>query len=135
MPQRPLPYHLQIVRCIQHMQRNVQRNRTNERETHNETEQQKDRRTTNRMRNIDLGINLDLQEENMIKRKGKDNKIQTNTEETKKTCSIQPSRVVPHRSTTWTRPSLTSLFGWEAVTLGDVAASDNIVALAIYILT
>ena len=69
----------------------------------------------------------------MIKRKGKDNKIQTNTEETKKTCSIQPSRVVPHRSTTWTRPSLTSLFGW--VTLGDVAASDNIVALAIYILT
>jgi hypothetical protein len=42
--------------------------------------------------------------------------------------------VVPHRSTTWTRPSLTSLFGWEAVTLGDVAASGDIVSLAIYIL-
>jgi hypothetical protein len=39
-----------------------------------------------------------------------------------KTCSISPSRVVPHRSTTDTRGSLTSLFGWEAVTLPDVAA-------------
>ena len=38
------------------------------------------------------------------------------------TCSISPSRVVPHRSTTDTRGSLTSLFGWEAVTLPDVAA-------------
>ena len=36
--------------------------------------------------------------------------------------SIQPSRVVPHRSTAWTRPSLTSLFRWEAVSLDDVAA-------------
>ena len=41
-----------------------------------------------------------------------------------KTCSISPSRVVPHRSTTDTRGSLTSLFGWEAVTLPDVAARD-----------
>ena len=40
----------------------------------------------------------------------------------KNTCSISPSRVVPHRSTTDTRGSLTSLFGWEAVTLPDVAA-------------
>ena len=40
----------------------------------------------------------------------------------KRTCSISPSRVVPHRSTTDTRGSLTSLFGWEAVTLPDVAA-------------
>ena len=30
--------------------------------------------------------------------------------------------MVPHRSTTPTRPSLTSLFEWEAVTLDDVAA-------------
>ena len=43
----------------------------------------------------------------------------------KRICSIKPSRVVPHRSTTLTRPSLTSLFGWEAVTLGDVAACDS----------
>ena len=42
-----------------------------------------------------------------------------------KTCSISPSRVVPHRSTTDTRGSLTSLFGWEAVTLPDVAARGN----------
>jgi hypothetical protein len=41
---------------------------------------------------------------------------------TKKTCSTKPSRVVPHRSTTLARPSLTSLFRWEAVTLGDMAA-------------
>ena len=33
----------------------------------------------------------------------------------------EPSRVVPHRSTTSARPSLTSLFGWEAVTLGGMA--------------
>ena len=51
---------------------------------HNETKQQKDQRTTNRMSNIDLGINVDLQEEKMKERKGKDNKIQTNTEGTKK---------------------------------------------------
>ena len=42
-------------------------------------------------------------------------------EEKKEKSSIQPSRVVPHRSTAWTRPSLTSLFRWEAVTLSDVA--------------
>ena len=40
-----------------------------------------------------------------------------------KRCSIAPSRVVPHRSTTATRPCLTSLFGWEAVSQGDMAAS------------
>ena len=42
-----------------------------------------------------------------------------------KTCSIWPSHPVPDGSTTQTRPSLTSLFGWEAVTLGDVAACDT----------
>ena len=42
-----------------------------------------------------------------------------------KTCSIWPSHPVPDGSTTQTRPSLTSLFGWEAVTLGDVAACDD----------
>ena len=45
--------------------------------------------------------------------------------EKKVTCSISPSRVVPHRSTTDTRGSLTSLLGWEAVTLPDVAARAN----------
>ena len=35
--------------------------------------------------------------------------------------STQPSLVVPHRTTTWARLSLTALFGWEAVTLSDVA--------------
>ena len=39
-----------------------------------------------------------------------------------KTYSIEPSHPLPDDSTTSTRPSLTSLFGWEAVTLGDVAA-------------
>ena len=43
----------------------------------------------------------------------------------KKTCGNGPSRVVPHRSTTPSRPSLTSLFEWEAVTLGDVAACEE----------
>ena len=33
-----------------------------------------------------------------------------------------PSRVITHHSTAGTRPSLTALFEWEAVTLGDVAA-------------
>ena len=42
-----------------------------------------------------------------------------------KTCSTRPSRVVPHRSTTRARPCLTSLFGWEAVTQGDMAACDR----------
>ena len=51
-----------------------------------------------------------------------------------KTCSIQPSRVVPHRSTTWTRGSLTSLFGWEAVTLPGVAACEEMEDIN-YILT
>ena len=65
-----------------------------------ETKQQKDQRTTNRMRNIDLGINLDLQEENMKERKGKDNKIQTNTEGTKKLAASSlpawsPTAVLP----------------------------------------
>ena len=36
--------------------------------------------------------------------------------------STGPSRVVPHRSTTPARTSLTSLFGWEAVSLVDMAA-------------
>ncbi len=49
-----------------------------------------------------------------------------------KTCSISPSRVVPHRSTTDTRGSLTSLFGWEAVTLPDVAARGNYGRKVIY---
>ena len=39
-----------------------------------------------------------------------------------KTCSTEPSHVVPHHSTTSARWSLTSLFGWEAVTLPGVAA-------------
>ena len=38
---------------------------------------------------------------------------------------MRPSRVVPNHSTTRTRPSLTSLFEWEAVTLGDVAVRDG----------
>ena len=49
-----------------------------------------------------------------------------------KTCSISPSRVVPHRSTTDTRGSLTSLFGWEAVTLPDVAARGDLGRKVIY---
>ena len=40
--------------------------------------------------------------------------------------SIGPSLPLPDGSTTPTRPSLTSLFEWEAVTLGDVAAHDLI---------
>ena len=52
---------------------------------------------------------------------------------TNKTCSISPSRVVPHRSTTDTRGSLTSLFGWEAVTLPDVAARIMACKLFVYI--
>ena len=40
----------------------------------------------------------------------------------KKKRSTGPSRVVPHRSTTPARTSLTSLFGWEAVSLVDMAA-------------
>ena len=51
----------------------------------------------------------------------------------KGTCSISPSRVVPHRSTTDTRGSLTSLFGWEAVTLPDVAARTMLSSSRIYI--
>ena len=39
-----------------------------------------------------------------------------------KKSSTGPSRVVPHRSTTPARSSLTSLFGWEAVSLDDMAA-------------
>ena len=38
------------------------------------------------------------------------------------TCSTQPSLPLPDGSTTWARPSLTSLFEWEAVTQSDVAA-------------
>ena len=41
---------------------------------------------------------------------------------TKEKRSTGPSRVVPHRSTTPARTSLTSLFGWEAVSLVDMAA-------------
>ena len=44
----------------------------------------------------------------------------------KKTYSIEPSHPLPDDSTTSTRPSLTSLFGWEAVTLGDVAACASV---------
>ena len=49
-----------------------------------------------------------------------------------KTCSTQPSRVVPHRSTTWARPCLTALFGWEAVTQGEMAACDPTTETNIY---
>ena len=42
-----------------------------------------------------------------------------------KICSIRPSHLLPDDSTTLTRPSLTSLFEWEAVTLGDVAAYER----------
>ena len=42
--------------------------------------------------------------------------------EKQKKCSTRPSRVVPHRSTARARPRLTSLFGWEAVSRGDMAA-------------
>ena len=42
--------------------------------------------------------------------------------EKKQKRSTGPSRVVPHRSTTPARTSLTSLFGWEAVSLVDMAA-------------
>ena len=47
--------------------------------------------------------------------------------------STGPSRVVPHRSTTPARTSLTSLFGWEAVSLVDMAALTR--RLAIHNLT
>ena len=54
----------------------------------------------------------------------------------KKACAKQrkkrstgPSRVVPHRSTTPARTSLTSLFGWEAVSLVDMAALIEMVVL------
>ena len=40
----------------------------------------------------------------------------------KKKRSTGPSRVVPHRSTTPARTSFTALFGWEAVSLVDMAA-------------
>ena len=43
-----------------------------------------------------------------------------------KTCSTRPSRVVPHRSTTRARPCLTSLFGWESVTQGDMAVCERV---------
>ena len=43
----------------------------------------------------------------------------------RKMYSIGPSLPLPDGSTTPTRPSLTSLFEWEAVTLGDVAAHGN----------
>ena len=33
----------------------------------------------------------------------------------KKTFDTQDSRVVPHRSTDWAQPCLTSQFGWDAV--------------------
>ena len=46
-------------------------------------------------------------------------------EEQKKTYGMRPSRVVPNHGTTRTRPSLTSLFEWEAVTLSDVAVRDE----------
>ena len=52
--------------------------------------------------------------------------------ECKKTCSIWPSRVVPHRSTTQTRSCLTALFGWEAVTQDDMAACDICGIFAIF---
>ena len=42
-----------------------------------------------------------------------------------KICGTRPSRVVPHRSTARARPCLTSLFRWEAVTHGDMAAYES----------
>ena len=44
--------------------------------------------------------------------------------------STQPSLVVPHRTTTWARGSLTALFGWEAVTLPDVAEYESVGGVA-----
>ena len=49
-------------------------------------------------------------------------KERTPSAKRKKKRSTGPSRVVPHRSTTPARTSLTSLFGWEAVSLVDMAA-------------
>ena len=43
--------------------------------------------------------------------------------------STGPSRVVPHRSTTPARTSLTSLFGWEAVSLVDMAALMDMIVI------
>ena len=45
--------------------------------------------------------------------------------EKQKKCITRPSRVVPHRSTARARPRLTSLFGWEAVSRGDMAALER----------
>ena len=44
----------------------------------------------------------------------------------RKECSKRPSLPLPDGSTTRSRPSLTSLFEWEAVTLGDVAALEDL---------
>ena len=41
--------------------------------------------------------------------------------EENKMCSTEPSHLLPDDSTTSARSSLTSLFGWEAVTLGGMA--------------
>ena len=49
-----------------------------------------------------------------------------------KTCSTVPSNPLPDDSTTTARPSLTALFEWEAVTLGDVAAGKSSALQAIY---
>jgi len=49
------------------------------------------------------------------------------TQKEGKLCGTRPSRVVPHRSTTWARHCcLTSLFGWEAVTHDDIYIYINI---------
>ena len=45
--------------------------------------------------------------------------------EKSKTCSMSPSQLVPHAGTADTRPCLTSLFEWEAVTQGDMAACER----------
>ena len=46
----------------------------------------------------------------------------TEKREAKKCADTEPSRAVSDRSTTSARSSLTSLFGWEAVTLEEMAA-------------
>ena len=71
---------------------------------------------------------------------GKEGKHKSSTREEKtrsKTCSTWPSPVVPDPTTTQARGSLTSLFGWEAVTLPDMAACNTCcakIAICIHVL-
>ena len=53
-------------------------------------------------------------------------------EKEKKTIVTRASQVVPHPSTDRARPCLTSLFRWEAVTHGDMAACDKRCAQEVY---